>query len=114
MIEYMSFKAQCAVLAWLQRDHGQQGYVRKETKWATSSPRLAALLSGQCSGDHRHAHLIGKRRAAAAAVYPPKLVEKVLRDFKRLMVDDGKADHVSLYAAGPMADFPELGLGHVA
>ncbi|CAK0892249.1 unnamed protein product, partial [Prorocentrum cordatum] len=89
-------------------DFGKQGYVRQEIKWATSSPRLAALLAGRCPGEHRHVRLLGKQRAAAAAVYPPRLVKEVLREFKKQVVDDGKMDRISLYSAGPTADFVEL------
>ena len=49
----------------------------------------------------------GTRCAVAAAVYPPRLVNEMLREFKQQVVDDGRMDRVSLYAAGPTADFPE-------
>ena len=33
---------------------GVEGFVRKETKWMTSSARLAQLLQGRCNGECRH------------------------------------------------------------
>ena len=53
------------------------GYVRKETQFVTNSRTLAELLNGTCEGGHRHAHLINGR--AKFQVYPPKLVEGVLK-----------------------------------
>ena len=56
------------------------GFVRKETKWMTSSAELANALSGKCSNFtggpwHRHVHLVGGNRAEAAATYPPEARE---------------------------------------
>ena len=88
-------------------NNGVQGFVREETKWMTSSARLAQLPQGWCNGEHRHVQLIGDGRAAAAASDPPKLVGVTLRAFKQQMLDDKKTDLPSLYSAGPVADFPE-------
>ena len=40
-------------------------------------------------------------------MYSPRLVTEVLNTLGKL-VDDGRLDSVSLYSAGPTADFPEL------
>ena len=46
--------------------------------------------------------LIGQNETIAGAMYSPRLMKEVL------LVDDGRLDSVSLYSAGPTADFPEL------
>ena len=38
----------------------------------------------------------------------PRLVKEVLKALGKQLVDDGRLDSVSLHAAGPTADFPEL------
>eukprot|EP00972_Heterocapsa_arctica_P029135 4284297-Heterocapsa_arctica.AAC.1 len=55
-----------------------EGFVRKETLWMTSSKEIADVLKGMCANFtggpmHRHVHLIGGGRAAAAAEYPISL-----------------------------------------
>ena len=52
--------------------------------------------------------LIGRNETIAGAMYSPKLVREVLRALGKPLVDDGRLDSVSLYSAGPTADFPEL------
>ena len=44
----------------------------------------------------------------AGAMYSPRLVKEVLKALGKQLVDDGRLDSVSLYSAGPTADFPEL------
>ena len=44
----------------------------------------------------------------AASMYSPKFVNETLRVFGKQLIDDGRLDSVSLYSAGPTADFPEL------
>ncbi len=88
-------------------NYGEEGFVRKETKWLTSSPRLATLLSGRCNQEHRHVHLIGKHRTQAAARYPPKLVSAILRTLKKQLVDDRGVDVNAFFDSGPTADDPE-------
>ena len=41
-------------------------------------------------------------------MYSPRLVKEVLIALGKQLVDDGRLDSVSLYAAGPTADFLEL------
>ena len=67
-------------------DRDEQGIVRGKTRWATSSSRLAI----------------------AGAMYSLKLVKEVLKALGKQLVDDGRLDSVSLYSAGPTADFLEL------
>ena len=44
----------------------------------------------------------------AASMYSPKFVNEALRVLGKQLIDDGRLDSVSLYSAGPTADFPEL------
>ena len=41
-------------------------------------------------------------------MYSPRLVKEVLKALGKQLVDDGRLDSFSLYAAGPIADFLEL------
>ena len=87
------------------------GFVRKETKWMTSSPELAKVLQGTCSNYkgrdwHRHIHLEGGSRTAPSAQYPPGLVCAVLRSFRTQLLEDGQELHS--FAAGPHNDEAEL------
>ena len=38
----------------------------------------------------------------------PRLLKEVLNTLGKKLVDDGRLDNVSLYSAGPTAEFPEL------
>ena len=44
----------------------------------------------------------------AASMYSSKFVNEALRVLGKQLIDDGRLDSVSLYLAGPTADFPEL------
>ena len=51
---------------------------------------------------------ICRNETIAVSMYSPKLVNEALRALGKQLVDDGRLDSVSLYSAGPTADFPEL------
>ena len=89
-------------------DCGEQGFVRGKTGWVTSSPRLATLLAGEHAEENRRVRLTGRNDMIAGALYSPRLVKEVMRALGKQLVDDGRLDSVSLYSAGPTADFPEL------
>ena len=89
-------------------DGNEQGFVRGKTRWATSSSRLATLLAREHDGENRRARLIGRNEMIAASMYSPKFVNEALRVLGKQLIDDGRLDSVSLYSAGPTADFPEL------
>ena len=89
-------------------DRLEQEFVRGNTRWATSSSRLATLLAREQAGENRRVRLIGQNGPIAGAMYSPRLVEEVLNTLGKQLVDDGRLDSVSLYSAGPTADFPEL------
>ena len=44
----------------------------------------------------------------AASMFSPKIVNEALRVLGKQLIDDGRLDSVSLYSAGPTADFREL------
>ena len=52
--------------------------------------------------------VIGQNGTNAGAMYSPRLVKEVLKALGKQLVDDGRLDSVSLYSAGPTADFLEL------
>ena len=85
--------------------HGVKGeYIKKRTCWLTSSEELAKTLEKKCSGKHRHVELIGGGRTAAAAKYPPKLVEAILKAVQRQLVADDDQYVQHSFAAGPVAE----------
>ena len=88
-------------------DGNEQGFVCGKTRWATSSSRLATLLAREHAGENRRVRLVGRNETIAGARYSPRLVNEALRPLGK-QVDDGRLDSVSLYSAGPTADFPEL------
>ena len=89
-------------------DGDEQGFVRGKTRWATSSSRLAALLAREHARENRRVRLIGRNEMIAASMYSPKFVNEALRGLGKQLIGDGRLDSVSLYSAGPTADFPEL------
>ena len=89
-------------------DGDEQRFVRGKTRWATSSSRLAALLAREHAGENRRVRLIGRNEMIATSMYSPRFVNEALRVLGKQLIDDGRLDSVSLYSAGPTADFPEL------
>ena len=85
----------------------EQGFVRGKTRWTTSSSRLAVLLAREHAAENRRVRLSGRNEMIAASMYSPKFVNEALRVLGK-QLDDGRLDSVSLYSAGPTADFPEL------
>jgi hypothetical protein len=88
---------------------GNEGFVRKETSFLTSSKELAEILSGKCANApghfvHRHVHLVGGNRAKMAAEYPIKMVVAVLKAMRRQLIVDGKISAMNAFDAGPVAD----------
>ena len=74
-------------------DRHEQGFVRGQTRWATSSSRHA--------GENRRVRVEWADRDRCTH-------RDLLKALGKQLVDDGRLDSVSLYAAGPTADFPEL------
>ena len=89
---------------------GETGVAYKMTRYVTNSPKLAAVLEGQCSNKtggpfHVHTHLIGGI-AWQAAKYPPKMVKAVLQALKEQMVADGTLSAIELQVGGPIPSQP--------
>ena len=89
---------------------GQEGHVRKMTRWLTNSPAIAEELTGTCANElagkeiHRHIHLIGGGRAKAAQVYPVMLVNAVLRGLKKEMQNAKMINSLEEEFTGPSPD----------
>ena len=100
------FKVIGDMCVWrLAPKHGARGeFIRKRTAWLTSSEELAKTLQEKCPGTHRHVELIGGGQTAAAARYPPKLVEAILRSIKRQLEIDEDQYVQHSFAAGPVAE----------
>ena len=79
------------------------GFVRKETNWMTNSKRLAEAIEGNCDGTHRHVHLINGR-ARHAQVYPPRLVNAILKGIRQELRDMGELSALNELVAGPCPD----------
>ena len=86
----------------------EQRFVRGKTRWATSSTRLAALLTRKHAGEDRQVRLIGRNEMIAESMYSPRFVNEALRVLGKQLIDDGRLDSVSLYSAGPTAGFLQL------
>ena len=111
MREFMIYLVQGPMCHWRLASTGdgdEQGFVRGETRWATSSSRLATLLAREHAGENRRVRLIGRNETIAGAMYSPRLVNEALRALGKQLVDDGRLDSVSLHSVGPTADFPKL------
>ena len=87
-------------------DRVEQGFVRGKTRWATSSSRAATLLVREHAGENRRVRLLGQHETIAGAMCSPRLVKELLKALGKQLVDDGRQDNVSIYSAGPTADFP--------
>ena len=92
-----------------KKDPPEKGLVRKETGWMTNSKELAELLEGVCTNTtgerewHKHVHLMGGI-AKFAKVYPPALVEAVLRCLKDVMYKEGVLNDIGAMTAGPVPE----------
>ena len=112
MVELMShptvFAVQGPMCRWHMKSEDGQGvgFVRKETQFITNSAELARVLSGKCSGTHRHVHLINGR-ARKAQVYPPRMVSAILRALKKELHQTGEFNELTapdLLGIGPSPD----------
>ncbi|CAK9049785.1 Retrovirus-related Pol polyprotein from transposon TNT 1-94 [Includes: Protease [Durusdinium trenchii] len=84
-------------------DQQGEGFVRKETRYLTNSVAIAAALSGQCSGEHRHVHLVNGR-ARQAQKYPPRMVAAILRAIRQELRWRGELNELSVEGSGPSPD----------
>ena len=84
-------------------DQQGEGFVRKETRYLTNSVAIAAALSGQCNGGHRHVHLVNGR-ARQAQKYPPRMVAAILRAIRQELRWRGELNELSVEGSGPSPD----------
>ncbi len=60
--------------------HGEWGYIRKSTGWATNCPEIGRRLSKRCKGDHYHVNTEGGV-ITNAKFYSKRLVSAILGGF---------------------------------
>ena len=79
-------------------------FMRKQTRWLTSSKEIAEVPrgDGRCKRDRRHVHMTGKSETASE--YPAPLVVAMLSAIKRQMISDGAIRVGELHFAGPVLD----------
>ena len=79
-------------------------FIRKRTRWITSSKETAEELreDGRRKRDRKHVHMTGKPETAYE--YPASLVVAMLRSFKRQPISDGAIRIGEMYFAGPVPD----------
>ena len=91
-----------------QKDKQGAGFVRKETRWLTTSWYIAEALKGSCPGGHRHIRCWGGDRSVQAQVYPPKLCAAILEGLRRQLLASREVSAIQTFASGPHCDGPEL------
>ena len=79
-------------------------FMRKQTRWITSSKEIAEVLrgDGRWKRDRRHVHMTGKSETACE--YPASHVVAMLSAIKRQMISDGAIRVGELHFAGPVPD----------
>lgn len=69
---------------------GQEGPVKKPTRWLSNAPALLRELGVRCNGEHdAHVHLLGGR-AAAAMRCPPHLRVAIVRGIQAQREEDAR------------------------
>ena len=90
---------------WSLKARGSKAeFVRKQTRWLTSSKEIAEVLrgDGRWKRDRRHIHMTGKPEAVSE--YPASLVVAMLSAIKRQMISDGAIRIGEMHFAGPVPD----------
>ena len=77
-------------------------FMRKQTRWLTSSKEIAEVLRGDGRWKHgrRHVHMTGKSETASE--YPASFVVAMLSAIKRQMISDGAIRVGELPFSGPV------------
>ena len=70
--------------------------------------KAGSLAGKKTCWRNRRVRVIGRNEMIAASMYSPKFVIEALRVLGKQLIEDGRLDSVSLYSAGPTADFHEL------
>ena len=79
-------------------------FMRKQTRWITSSKEIAEVLrgDGRWKRDRRFVHMTGKPETVSE--YPASLVVAMFRAIKRQMISDGAIRIGEMHFAGPVPD----------
>ena len=90
---------------WSLRTRGLQDkteFMRKRTRWITSSKEIAEVLrgDGRWKRDKRFVHIKGKSETVSE--YPASLVVAMLKAIKRQMISDGVIRIGEMHFAGPV------------
>ena len=90
---------------WSLKARGSKAeFMRKRTRWLTSSKKIAEVLrgDGRWKRDKRFVHIRGK--AETVSEYPASLVVAMLKAIKRQMISDGVIRIEEMHFAGPVPD----------
>ena len=79
-------------------------FIRKRTRWLTSSEEIAEVLrgDGRWKRDERFVHMTGK--SGTVSEYPASFVVAMLKAIKRQMISDGVIRIEEMHFAGPVQD----------
>ena len=79
-------------------------FMRKRTRWLTSSKEIAEVLrgDGRWKRDKRFVHMTEKPETVSE--YPASLVVAMLKAIKRQMISDGVIGIEEMHFAGPVPD----------
>ena len=79
-------------------------FMRKQTRWLTSSKEIAEILrgGGRWKRDKKFVHMRGKSETVSE--YPTSLVVAMLSAIKRQMISDGAIRIGEMHFAGPVPD----------
>ena len=90
---------------WSLKTRGSKAeFMRKQTRWLTSSTEIAEVLrgDGRWKRDRRHIHMTGK--SDTVSEYPISLVVAMLSAIKRQMISDGAIRIGGMHFTGPVQD----------
>ena len=92
---------------WSLRTRGLKNkteFMRKQTRWITSSKEIAEVLRGygRWKRDRRFVHMTGKPETVSE--YPASLAVAMFRAIKRQMISDGAIRIGEMHFAGPVPD----------
>ena len=90
---------------WSLKARGSNAeFMRKQTRWLTSSKEIAEVLcgDGRLKRDRRHIHMTGKSETVSE--YPVSLVVAMLSAIKRQMISDGAIRIGGMHFTGPVQD----------
>ena len=90
---------------WSLKARGSKAeFMRKQTRWLTSSKEIAEVLrgDGRWKRDRRHIHMTGKSETVSE--YPVSFVVAMLSAIEGQMISDGAIRIGGLHFTGPVQD----------